>query len=89
LTTLGAVVQTSVNMQTQFVVLGALAQTSQQRFLFQELELSLEEEDGESPSERAVAEVAKRKELGQPIYLLSPRQLMAMIPAAAAIVRGE
>jgi hypothetical protein len=57
--------------------------------LFQELELSVEEENGESPSERAVEEVAKRRELGQPIYLLSPRQLMAMIPAAAAIVRGE
>jgi DNA polymerase III subunit epsilon len=89
LTTLGAIVQANVNMQTQFVVLGAPTQPTQQRYLFQELELSVEEENGESPSERAVEEVAKRRELGQPIYLLSPRQLMAMIPAAAAIVRGE
>jgi DNA polymerase-3 subunit epsilon len=89
LTSLGAIVQTSVNMQTQFVVLGTPEHQSQQRFLFEELAMSLEDANGESASERAVAEVAKRKELGQPIYLLSPRQLMAMIPAAAAIVRGE
>ena len=89
LTSLGAVVQTSVNMQTQFVVLGAPAQQSQQRFLFEDLEWNLEDQNGESASERAVTEVAKRKELGQPIYLISPRQLMAMIPSAAEIVRGE
>ena len=73
---LGANLQKSVNMQTQYVILGTDP-------------LCGPSDANESSSEKCREEVEKRKELGQPIYLISQRQLLAMIPSAMSIVLGD
>lgn len=73
---LGANLQKSINMQTQYVIVGTSP-------------LSDCNEANEIDSERCREQVDKRKQLGQPIYLISQRQLLAMIPSAMSIVLGE
>jgi DNA polymerase III subunit epsilon len=73
LTKLGAVVQSKINMQTHYVVMGT-ANTS----------------DIESVDEPLfVEQVAERSKDGQPIRVLSQRQLLACIPSGLAIARGD
>jgi DNA polymerase III subunit epsilon len=76
LKTLGANLQKSINMQTQYVIVGTSP-------------LSEGSDSNDMESERCREQVEKRKELGQPIYLISQRQLLAMIPSAMSIVLGE
>jgi DNA polymerase-3 subunit epsilon len=73
---LGAVVQPRINLQTHYVILGS--QPSQ---------------SPESPSMPIQAspssDIAQRQKDGQPIRILTQRQLLAMIPAGLAIARGD
>jgi DNA polymerase-3 subunit epsilon len=76
LKTLGANLQKNINMQTQYVIVGTDP-------------LSEPCDSNQGFSEKCREEVEKRKELGQPIYLISQRQLLAMIPSAMSIVLGD
>jgi hypothetical protein len=73
---LGAVVQPRINLQTDYVILGS------QPF-----------QAPESPSMPIQAspssDIAQRQKDGQPIRILTQRQLLAMIPSGLAIVRGD
>jgi DNA polymerase-3 subunit epsilon len=73
---LGAVVQPRINLQTDYVILGS------QPF-----------QAPESPSMPIQAspssDIAQRQKDGQPIRILTQRQLLAMIPAGLAIARGD
>ncbi|MCU0711196.1 MAG: exonuclease domain-containing protein [Pirellula sp.] len=73
---LGANLQSSINMQTQYVIVGTNP-------------ISETDDSNENSGDKHREEVEKRKELGQPIYLISQRQLLAMIPSAMSIVLGE
>jgi DNA polymerase-3 subunit epsilon len=76
LRSLGANLQKSINMQTQYVILGT--------------DRSLKSGDAScAASEKQLQEIEKRKERGQPIYLITQRQLLAMIPEATSIVLGQ
>ncbi len=70
---LGAVVQTKLNMQTHYVIMGTI-------------DLSHDESVEES---LAVEQVAHRNKDGQPIRILTQRQLLACIPSGLAIARGD
>ncbi len=73
LTKLGAVVQSKINMQTHYVIMGT-ANTS----------------DDEATDEPLfVDQVAERSKDGQPIRILTQRQLLACIPSGLAIARGD
>lgn len=76
LTQLGAVVQPKINLQTHFVILGAPTTND-----------PLSESMTQAPS--PPPEVERRKEDGQPIRVLTQRQLLAMIPSGLAIARGD
>ena len=73
LTKLGAVVQSKMNMQTHYVIMGT-TDTS-------EMEIA-----DEAPFAEQVAERSKD---GQPIRILTQRQLLACIPSGLAIARGD
>ena len=76
LRTLGANLQNTINLQTNYVIVGTeplAGQTS----------------ESEMKVEKSREEVAKRQELGQGVYLISQRQLLAMIPSALSIVLGD
>lgn len=73
LSQLGAVVQTKLNMQTQYVIIGAANPSD---------DLSVEES-------LPVEQVSQRNKDGQPIRILTQRQLLACIPSGMAIARGD
>ena len=73
LSKLGAVVQTKLNMQTQYIIMGTTSPSD---------ENSVEET-------LAVEQVAERNKDGQPIRILTQRQLLACIPSGLAIARGD
>ena len=73
LSKLGAVVQTKLNMQTQYIIIGTTGPSD---------ENSVEET-------LAVEQVAERNKDGQPIRILTQRQLLACIPSGLAIARGD
>ena len=73
LSKLGAVVQTKMNMQTHYVVMGTTDPS--------------DEDCVEGPL--AVEQVAQRNKDGQPIRILTQRQLLACIPSGLAIARGD
>ena len=82
LTQLGAKVQTKINLQTHYVILGT------------ESNLDRNPETSSTTGMEAegaaqISEMEKRKETGQPIRILSQRQLLACIPSALAIARGD
>ncbi len=73
LTKLGAVVQPKINMQTHYVILGASNASG-----------------NESAEEPLFADqVTQRSKDGQPIRILTQRQLLACIPSGLAIARGD
>ena len=72
LTKLGAVVQAKMNLQTHYVIMGT-ADSSQA----EQTETSL-----------PVEQVAQRNKDGQPIRILTQRQLLACIPSGLEIARG-
>lgn len=73
---LGAVVQQRINLQTQFVILGTQRSPEEA-----EERLQLESQPP--------VDVAQRQAVGQPIRILTQRQLLAMIPSALGIARGD
>ena len=73
LTKLGALVQSKINMQTHYVIMGT-ANTS---------------DDEATDSPLFVDQVAERSKDGQPIRILTQRQLLACIPSGLAIARGD
>ncbi|MEQ1829709.1 MAG: exonuclease domain-containing protein [Pirellula sp.] len=85
LVNLGAVVQNKINLQTHYVVVGLPTDAENSSVL--------KTSSGESPdgvdSTKQLDEVAARNRDGQPIRILSQRQLLACIPSALAIVRGD
>lgn len=73
---LGAVVQRGVNLQTDYVILGT--------------ETSREPSSTSLPIDSIIpSEIIERQRDGQPIRLLTQRQLLAMIPSGLAIARGD
>ncbi|MFN9602372.1 MAG: BRCT domain-containing protein, partial [Planctomycetota bacterium] len=73
---LGAVVQRGVNLQTDYVILGT--------------ETSREPSSPSLPIDSMIpSEIIERQRDGQPIRLLTQRQLLAMIPSGLAIARGD
>jgi DNA polymerase-3 subunit epsilon len=73
---LGAVVQPRINLQTHYVILGS--QPSQ------------DPESTSMPIEPGPStDIAQRQKEGQPIRVLTQRQLLAMIPSGLAIARGD
>jgi DNA polymerase-3 subunit epsilon len=79
---LGAVVQPRINLQTHYVVLGS--QPSQDpKSSSMSIEAGLSIDAGPS------IDIAQRQKDGQPIRILTQRQLLAMIPSGLAIARGD
>jgi DNA polymerase III subunit epsilon len=79
LSQLGATVQASINLQTNYVIVGTESEHQDKP-----------SDAGDAKSQpRFVDNVAERNALGQPIRILSQRQLLAVIPSALAIARGE
>ncbi len=74
LTKLGAVVQSKMNLQTHYLIMGTSS--------------SSEDENAESCS-LPVEQVKQRNKEGQPIKILTQRQLLACIPSGLAIARGD
>ncbi|MFO0011664.1 MAG: exonuclease domain-containing protein [Planctomycetota bacterium] len=73
---LGAIVQQKINLQTQYVIFGTHNASAS-------LSPSLQVESGTS------LDIAERQRQGQPIRILTQRQLLAMIPSGLAIARGD
>lgn len=72
---LGAVVQARVNMQTHYVILGASDADA---------ETSVLEIESGTPQD-----IALRQQQGQPVRIVTQRQLLAMIPSGLSIARGD
>ena len=73
LTKLGAVVQSKMNLQTHYLIMGT----------------SSSSEDENAESSLPVEQVKQRNKEGQPIKILTQRQLLACIPSGLAIARGD
>ena len=73
LTKLGAVVQSKMNLQTNYVIMGTVDPN----------------QTAESNSSLHVDQVAQRNQDGQPIRILTQRQLLAVIPSGLEIARGD
>ena len=73
LTKLGAVVQSKMNLQTHYVIMGTTDASNTES-----VEASLQ-----------VEQIAQRNKDGQPIRILSQRQLLACIPSGLSIARGD
>jgi len=78
LTKLGAVVQPKLNLQTHYVVLGTIVAED------------LNPDGPESDEANSQAkQVEERNKNGQPIRILTQRQLLACIPSGLVIARGD
>lgn len=94
---LGATVYSKVNLKTQMVILGTPpGSLGTQTYLYDDLEPTMDfdatlESTREhiGGAERILEDVEKRKTLGQSIRVISQRQLLALIPSASGIVRGD
>ncbi len=73
LTKLGAVVQSKMNLQTHYLIMGTSSST----------------EDENQENSLPVDQVKQRNKEGQPIKILTQRQLLACIPSGLAIARGD
>lgn len=73
LTKLGAVVQSKMNLQTHYLIMGTSSST----------------EDENETNALPVEQVKQRNKEGQPIKILTQRQLLASIPSGLAIARGD
>ncbi len=89
LETLGAQVHAQLNFKIQYVIFGAPSTAEGTPSLFGDGALWGVAEGPAGESERITAEIEKRRGLGQTIVSLSQRQLLALIPCAGEIVRGE
>jgi DNA polymerase III subunit epsilon len=73
LTKLGAVVQSKMNLQTHYLIMGTASST----------------EDENSESSLPIVQVEQRNKEGQPVKILTQRQLLGCIPSGLAIARGD
>lgn len=98
LTQLGAVVQNAINMQTNYVILGpSPCTTPNEPSIPKSIDPASppndrDEASGSSPDmnmEHRLEQISKRQKDGQPIKILTQRQLLAVVPAGLAIARGE
>ncbi len=80
---LGATVQPKINLQTHYLILGTTSLNSGNRGL------GLGDNHASSDDDQRMDEVARRQKDGQPIRILSQRQLLACIPSGLAIARGD
>lgn len=87
LTKLGAVVQTKINLQTHYLIMGALPERDI-TVSPDSKEPSHQEEPG-IESQKQIEQVAARNKDGQPVRILTQRQLLAIVPSALAIARGD
>jgi DNA polymerase-3 subunit epsilon len=76
LTQLGAKVQSQINLQTHFLIMGLPATDD-------------DPTTSTVQSTKQLEEVASRNQEGQQIRILSQRQLLACIPSALSILRGD
>ena len=81
LTRLGAVVQPKINMQTHYLIMGSASDSTAESKNVPNEELGDKSQQSD--------EVTSRSKQGQPIRILTQRQLLACIPSALAIARGE
>jgi hypothetical protein len=73
---LGAVVQQRVNLQTHYIIQGSSASSDVDAPML--------------PIDTSTSEdLSRRQSDGQPIRILTQRQLLAMIPSGLAIARGD
>ncbi len=77
---LGAQVQTDINMQTSYVIVGTQNSASTQASSGHLLPAVL--------SERQALEIESRSAEGQPVRTITQRQLLALIPGGAAVARA-
>jgi DNA polymerase-3 subunit epsilon len=94
LTHLGATVQSKINLQTHYVIMGTESELDRPGASASETNHSLSSEVtpdaiGGCGNQEPLAEIEKRKQDGQPVRILSQRQLLACIPSALAIARGD
>lgn len=94
LTHLGATVQSKINLQTHYVIMGTESELDRPGSSASETNHSLSSEVtpdaiGGCGNQEPLAEIEKRKQDGQPVRILSQRQLLACIPSALAIARGD
>lgn len=84
---LGATVQDKINLQTHYLIMGTISEMDA------ETESTSRPAEAEcskhNENEAKVEQVAQRIQEGQPIRILSQRQLLACIPSALAIARGD
>lgn len=100
---LGATVYSRINLKTRTVILGTSAKSQSTAPLYSgglfstdsvddvsDLTLDSRPQDGADEGfNRILEDIEKRKALGQSIRVISQRQLLALIPSASEIVRGE
>ncbi len=82
---LGATVQPRITLQTHYMIMGT-ASGSELSNLNRESAMEGSEAGAESSR---TTDAARRSEAGQPIRILSQRQLLAMLPSGLAIARGD
>ena len=86
---LGATVQNKINMQTHYVIMGTASSvdsSNQSAWNSKDLEQA---SSNESENSAQIEQVVQRNKDGQPIRILSQRQLLACIPSALSIARGD
>lgn len=89
LESLGAEVHPQLHFKIQYVIFGVPPTPSNSQSLFGDEAPWGVSEERDADASRIVSEIEKRRGLGQTIVSLSQRQLMALIPCAGEIVRGE
>jgi DNA polymerase-3 subunit epsilon len=89
LESLGAQVHAHLNFKIQYVIFGAPSAAQGTPSLFGDGTFGDAADGTDSESERIMAEIDKRRGLGQTIVSLSQRQLLGLIPCGGEIVRGD
>ncbi len=87
LSQLGATVQSHLNLQTNYLILGVPSATDGPSENGSSTTFSLARDT--NPIDRNLEEVSRRQNEGQPVRVISQRQLLAMIPSGLATARGD
>ena len=87
LSQLGATVQSHLNLQTNYLILGVPSATDGTSENGSSTTFSLARDT--NPIDRNLEEVSRRQIEGQPVRVISQRQLLAMIPSGLATARGD
>ena len=84
---LGATVQSHLNLSTHYLILGVPLASENASETDTSPPLTLARDT--NPLERNLEEVSRRQNEGQPVRIISQRQLLAMIPSGLATARGD